>query len=310
MLAAATATAAGIFLFSVIVLCFGNRASRKDSVKNRLFELGKEVNRAYVIGDDELNRPFADRVIRPAIHRLTAMLSAIIPVRKRGGGSERQRKLLQQAGWTISVEEYTTLQLILMACCGLLGLTLALISKVDLPEAVGYTIGGMFAAYAVLRYVCAATATRRKAAMEKQLPDMLDLLSVSVAAGLGFERAMLHIIETMDGPLIDEFAVTYREMSMGRSRKDALALLGERCGVEDLSSVTGALVQAGQLGIPIRNVLQNQAAAIRRARRSRVQEKAAKVSTKILLPMVGLIFPVLIIVLMGPSIITIMEQFS
>lgn len=311
MLAAATATATGIFLFSVIVLCFGDRASRKDSVKNRLFELGKEVSRAYVIGDDELNRPFADRVIRPAIHRLTAMLSAIIPVRKRdSGSSERQKRLLQQAGWTISVEEYTTLQLILMASCGLLGLTLALISKVDLMETVGYTIGGMFAAYAVLRYVCAATATRRKAAMEKQLPDMLDLLSVSVAAGLGFERAMLHIIETMDGPLIDEFAVTYREMSMGRSRKDALTLLGERCGVEDLSSVTGALVQAGQLGIPIRNVLQSQAAAIRRARRSRVQEKAAKVSTKILLPMVGLIFPVLIIVLMGPSIITIMEQFS
>ena len=97
---------------------------------------------------------------------------------------------------------------------------------------------------------------------------------------------------------------------MGRSRKDALTLLGERCGVDDLSSVTGAIVQAGQLGIPLRNVLQSQAAAIRNSRRSKVQEKAAKVSTKILLPMIGLIFPVLIIVLMGPSIITLMEQFG
>ena len=139
---------------------------------------------------------------------------------------------------------------------------------------------------------------------------MLDLLSVSVAAGLGFERAMLHIINSMDGPLIDEFTVTYREMSMGRSRKDALTLLGERCGVEDLTAVTGALVQAGQLGIPIRNVLQTQSAAIRRTRRAKVQEKAAKVSTKILLPMIVFIFPVLILVLLGPSLISIVEQFS
>ena len=80
--------------------------------------------------------------------------------------------------------------------------------------------------------------------------------------------------------------------------------------MEELSSVTGALVQAGDLGIPIRNVLQTQSAAIRRSRKSKVQEKAAKISTKILLPMILFIFPVLIIVLMGPSIITIMEEFG
>ena len=210
----------------------------------------------------------------------------------------------------MSPEEYTVLQLILMVCAGAMGLFLGLLAKKGAAYTVLYAVGGMFAAYAILRYVCSATVTKRQSAMEKQLPDLLDLLSISVAAGLGFERAMAHVVDTMEGPLIDEFAVAYREMSMGRSRKDALTRLGERCGVEDMSSVTSALVQAGQLGIPIGNVLQSQAAAIRRSRRSKVQEKAAKVSTKILLPMVTMIFPVLLIVLLGPSAITIVEQFK
>lgn len=308
MLAAAISISAAILLFSLIVLCFGRKASELDAVQARLTNLTKEANRAYMVDDEEWNKPFADRVVRPIIHRLSQML---LPARSReNGSSEHQKRLLQQAGWTISVEEYMVLQMILMASCGLLGVMAAFLLKVDVVHIILYGVFGAAAAYAGLRYFCTTAANSRKAAMEKQLPDMLDLLSVSVAAGLGFERAMLHIIETMNGPLIDEFAVTYREMSMGRSRKDALTLLGERCGVEDLTSVTSALVQAGQLGIPIRNVLQSQSAAIRRARRSRVQEKAAKVSTKILLPMIGLIFPVLIIVLMGPSMITIMEQFS
>ena len=311
MLIPLIALCTGLLLFSLILLLFGGKAAKQDAVTNRLDRLSRDASRAWLIRDEELAKPFTERVIRPAIQKLSAMLSSLLPVRNReNAGAEKQKKLLQQAGWTISPAEYTTLQLILMVCCGLLGILTALLIRTDLLHGLLYFVFGVFAAYTVLRYVCSSAATRRKTAMEKQLPDMLDLLSVSVAAGLGFERAMLHIIETMDGPLIDELAVSYREMSMGRSRKDALTLLGERCGIEDLSSVTSALVQAGQLGIPIRNVLQSQSAALRRARRSRVQEKAAKVSTKMLLPMVGLIFPVLIIVLMGPSLITIVEELK
>jgi len=308
---AVIAAAGAAVVFALIVALFGQKAEKKEHIRTRLFNLGKEMNRAYVIADDELNQPFSVRVIRPILQRMTQLLSNLVPSRKIShSGNDRQKKMLQQAGWTISVEEYTTIQLILMTGCGIFGVIIAVLLKTDFVHGFLYCLGGMFAAYSVMRFACTSAATKRKTDMEKQLPDMLDLLSVSVAAGLGFERAMLHIVDTMDGPLIDEFAVAYREMSMGRSRKDALTLLGERCGIEDLSSVTSALVQAGQLGIPIRNVLQAQSAAIRRSRRNKVQEKAAKVSTKILLPMIGLIFPVLIIVLMGPSAITIFEQFG
>ena len=310
-MSAMVALGAGMLLFCILVLLLGPGTRRRDKIQSRLDDLGRDVFRADLLRDEEMSKPFADRVLKPLLRRMAERISVIIPIQgMTPAGSERQKRLLMQAGWAVSVEEYMVIQLICVVCSGLLGFLLAKISRETPLNTVLYAVGGLFAGYTLLRYGCSAAATRRKSAMEGQLPDMLDLLSVSVAAGLGFERAMLHIINTMDGPLIDEFTVTYREMSMGRSRKDALALLGERCGVEDLASVTGALVQAGELGIPIRNVLQTQSTAIRRSRRSKVQEKAAKVSTKILLPMVAFIFPVLIIVLLGPSLITILEEFG
>lgn len=305
------ALGAGTFLFCILVLLFGPGAQKKEKVQSRLDDLGQDVFRADMLRNEEMSRPFTERVLKPLLRRLTELLGMVIPIQgMTPAGHDRQKKLLMQAGWAISAEEYMVIHLMCMVGGGILGLMLALFSQQPLFNKVLYVLAGLFAGYTLLRYGCSAVATRRKTAMERQLPDMLDLLSVSVAAGLGFERAMLHIINTMEGPLIDELTVTYREMSMGRSRKDALTLLGERCGVEDLTSVTGALVQAGELGIPIRNVLQTQSTAIRRAHRSKVQEKAAKVSTKILLPMVAFIFPVLIIVLLGPSLITIVEEFQ
>lgn len=305
------ALGAGTLLFCILVLLFGERTGKRDRVRARLDALSYDVFRSDMLRSEEMRRPFSQRVLRPVLHRLTELLALVIPIRGMSpAGSQRQKKLLMQAGWAISSEEYMVIQLICMVGLGAVGAMLALTSGETVFNTVLYFLCGAFAGYALLRYGCSSAATRRKSTMETQLPDVLDLLSVSVAAGLGFERAMLHIISTMEGPLIDELTVTYREMSMGRSRKEALTLLGERCGVEDLTAVTGALVQAGDLGIPIRNVLQSQSAAIRRSRRSKVQEKAAKVSTKILLPMIAFIFPVLIIVLLGPSLITIMEEFS
>lgn len=309
MLRIVLSAAAGFLMFALIVMCFSKKALRSDAVRRRVDGLAHDSGRGLMHLDSEMEKSFFERVLRPLIAKLVARFSVILPNRDHSN-NEKQEKLLEQAGWAMSADEYAVLQLVVMAGVGILGLVVGFILNKDLLTIVLYFFFGVFAAYAIMRYVCSATAKRRRESMEKQLPDVLDLLSVSVAAGLGFERAMLHVVETMDGPLVDEFAVTYREMSMGRSRKDALTLLGERCGIEDLATVTGALVQAGQLGIPICNVLQSQSAAIRSSRRSKVKEKAAMVSTKMLLPMIGLIFPVLIIILLGPSLITILEQFG
>ena len=303
---------AGIFLFCILVVALGPRALKKDKIRSRLDTMSQNLFRTDAMRDEELSKPFNERVLKPLLRRMTGALGTVVPMSgtATSNSSERQKKLLMQAGWAISVEEYTVIHLMCMVCGGLLGLVLALYSRQTALYTVLYAVGGLFCGYTVLRYACASAATKRKGAMERQLPDMLDLLSVSVAAGLGFDRAVHHIVNTMEGPLIDEFTVTYREMSMGRPRNEALALLADRCGVDDLNTVTGALIQAGELGIPIRNVLQSQAAALRRIRKNKVQEQAAKVSTKILLPMVGFIFPVLLIVLLGPSILSILDAFS
>lgn len=146
--------------------------------------------------------------------------------------------------------------------------------------------------------------------MERQIPDVLDMISVNVEAGLGFEQAILHVINNFEGPLIDEFTITYREMTMGRSRKEALQQLGIRCNIEDMKTFTGAVIQAGKLGISLKNVLRTQAAAIRQSRREKIREKAMKISIKMLLPMVMFIFPVIFIMLMGPAMIKIMDMFG
>jgi tight adherence protein C len=151
---------------------------------------------------------------------------------------------------------------------------------------------------------------RRNQQIEQQLPDVLDLLSVSVEAGLGFEQAVQHVTTNMEGPLIDELTVTYREMSMGRSRKDALALLAERCDIEEVKSFAGALAQAAQLGISIKNVLRSQSTAMRQSRRAKVQEKAMKVSVKMLFPMLIFIFPVIFIMLLGPAVVNVLKTLA
>ena len=134
--------------------------------------------------------------------------------------------------------------------------------------------------------------------------------SISVEAGLGFEQAIGHITRNMSGPMVDEFAVTYREMSMGRTRREALQALADRCDFDDLRTFTGAIIQAGQLGISIRNVLRSQSAAMRLARKTRAQEKAQKISTRILIPMLIFIFPVLFIILLGPAAMNILNTLG
>jgi tight adherence protein C len=135
------------------------------------------------------------------------------------------------------------------------------------------------------------------------------MLSVSVEAGLGLEQSMLYDVNNFEGPLIDEISVSNREMAMGRSRRDALLNLGDRCEIDEVKTFVRAIVQAGELGISIKNVLRSQAAFIRQSRKNKIEEKAMQISVKILIPMVLFIFPVIFIVLLGPAVVNIIGSF-
>ncbi|RNC28970.1 MAG: hypothetical protein AWM53_00890 [Candidatus Dichloromethanomonas elyunquensis] len=146
--------------------------------------------------------------------------------------------------------------------------------------------------------------------IQRTLPETLDLIMVSVEAGLGFDAAMMKVVEKQKGVLSDEFSLVLQEIKMGKPRRDALRDMGKKNNVDDLSNVIASLVQADQLGISMGGVLRNQSNQIRQKRKQRAQEQAQKAPVKIMVPLVFFIFPSIFILILGPAFIQIMEYFS
>jgi tight adherence protein C len=144
-------------------------------------------------------------------------------------------------------------------------------------------------------------ATERQGQIAKALPEALDLLALTVEAGLGFEQAIEVVVDNTDGPLSGELTRMLREIELGVPRRDALAALRDRTDVPELSSFVVALVQSDQMGIALADVLKTQAAQVRLKRRQRAREQAAKTPVKILFPVVLGIFPALFVVTIGPG---------
>jgi tight adherence protein C len=150
----------------------------------------------------------------------------------------------------------------------------------------------------------------RQEAIRAQLPDSLDLLAVSVEAGLGFDGAVAKLAESLDGPLIDEFNLALAEMRVGESRPDALRKMSERCQVPELSAFTRALIQADTLGISLGRILRVQASDTRLKRQAAAEERAMKAPIKMLFPTVIFIFPVMFIVTLGPALLGFKHLFG
>ncbi len=146
--------------------------------------------------------------------------------------------------------------------------------------------------------------------MQRALPDALDLLTISVESGLGFDAALSQVARNTDGPLADEFARVLQEMQIGMGRSAALRALGDRTHVDEVKQFASAMVQADQLGIPISQVLRVQSREIRTKRRQRAEEQAQKVAVKILIPLIFCILPCLFIAVLGPAAIRIVESFT
>jgi tight adherence protein C len=158
-------------------------------------------------------------------------------------------------------------------------------------------------------YLVTIKARGRRETIRAQLPDALDLLAVSVEAGLGFDGAISKLTEHMEGPLAEEFGLTLSEMRIGESRQDALKRLSERVDAPELSSFTRAIIQADQLGTSLGRILRVQAADTRLRRQAAAEEKAMKAPIKMLFPTVLFIFPAMFLVILGPAILNIQELF-
>jgi tight adherence protein C len=153
-------------------------------------------------------------------------------------------------------------------------------------------------------------ALRRQEQVARGLAEALDMLTVCVEAGQGFDAALLQVARNVEGPIAGEFSRVISEIQIGKGRGEAFAAMGERIQLPEVKNFTTALVQADRLGLPIAAVLREQASTMRLARRQRAEEKAQKVGVKILFPLILCIFPVLFVVLIGPGAIRIFETFS
>jgi tight adherence protein C len=152
------------------------------------------------------------------------------------------------------------------------------------------------------------TAIKRQAKIQAALPDAMDMLTVCVEAGLAFDAAMARVARNTEGPVADEFSRVLQEIQIGKSRTQALRSLAERTTVAELRAFVSAMVQAGELGIPIAEVMRVQAKEMRLRRRQRAEEKAQQVPVKILFPLIGCLFPALFALVIGPGAISIMHS--
>ncbi|MCI1958391.1 MAG: type II secretion system F family protein [Clostridia bacterium] len=305
----------GIFAFCCIIIVFRTHGEQYDAVQKRLIKINNSTH-ANFQHDEELSLPFFKRIMKLAIRPL--MLKIRRSMTKNPNtksifnkfNNEKLKKNIYKSGLLLEAQEYQMIRIFTILGSGAIGYIFAVLLNQNFKNDILFTFVGFYVAYAILRFHLTSKISKRNKAMEQQLPEVLDLLSVNVEAGLGFEQAILHVTENLKGPLVDELTITYREMSMGRTKKDALVIFGERCDIDEVKTFVGSIVQASELGISIRNVLRAQAAAMRQSRRNKIEEKAQKISIKILLPMVMFIFPVIFIILMGPAIVKIFEQFG
>ena len=255
----------------------------------------------------EIDPPFSDRVLVPLRERSLAIGRWLTPddyaarVRRRldlaGNpvGWDAERVLAAKVLWGGALGGVTALLSLLLGW-GLFGLI----------AAAGLAVLGYFGPDLWLNHV----ADKRSDAMRRALPDSLDLLTISVEAGLAFDAAMSHVATSTTGPLAEEFQRTLQEMQLGTRRQDALRAMAERTHVDDLEYIVSALVQADAFGIPIGDVLRVQADEMRLKRSQRAEEAAAKMPVKILFPLLFGIMPATLIVIIGPAVIRIVDMFA
>jgi tight adherence protein C len=251
-------------------------------------------------------RPASDRIWRPMLVGLGRLGARITPV----GTPQRLRRRLDVAGNTPPWDLETMLIFKAVGTFGLggVGLLIWLASRswkgllfFVLLGALGYWLADL------LLY---NSGQKRQEGMRRAAPDALDMLTVCVEAGLGFDAGLAQVADNTSGPLAAEFARVLKEIQLGRSRSEAFADLAERTDVNEIKSFVTALVQADRLGIPIAGVLREQAGELRVRRRQRAEEKAQKVPVKIVFPVLFCIFPVFFIIVIGPGAIRIAQVFS
>jgi tight adherence protein C len=250
-------------------------------------------------------RRFSERVVTPLAARLANLALRLTPKASIEGV---QLKLLA-AGLSQRVQPQTFLAL--KGAFGVTGLLLGLGTGITSGVGHGLVFTLLFAGagFMLPDVLVTARARARREAVRSQLPDALDLLAVSVEAGMGFDGAISKLTEHMDGALVEEFSMTLGEMRIGESRAEALKKMAERVPAPEMSAFVRSIVQADQLGISLGRILRVQAADTRLRRQAAAEERAMKAPIKMLFPTVLFIFPAMFLVILGPAMLNLSKIF-
>jgi tight adherence protein C len=289
--------------FGVVVAA---RAGRARSV--RLLESQIEPVPVSNMREQELGVPFADRAMKPVLRGVGRVGRRITPMDVRDRLARKIVLAGSPAGWDADRLAAAKVAGLVVGCLAgvflahmvvLAGLTQIIF--IGITTASGYFLPDI--------YVNRAAEERQKA-IGRALPDTMDLLTISVEAGLGFDAALSQVVEHVPGPLSEEISRLLQEIQLGKARADALRDLGDRNDVDELGSFVLAVIQADVFGISVSTVLRAQAKDLRVRRRQRAERSAMQIPVKILFPTILCVLPALFVVILGPGAIRIMQNFS
>ena len=261
----------------------------------------------FGLRDGEVSLGVGDRLVGPSTRRLAGLALRLTP--KSSVPALRDR--LRAAGLgQVTPTSFLAAKGAFAAVLFLFGVLALVLGALPPPAAVAVAVGGGYAALLLPDYWLTLRFRARKEEMLVQMPDVLDLMTVSVEAGLGFDAALLRIAERMEGPLVEEFQLVMHEMRIGETRAKALRSFAERIDEPETTTLARAITQADQLGIPVGRILRVQAKEIRQRREMAAEEKAMKAPVKMLIPTALFIFPAMFVVVLGPAALALLKTFS
>lgn len=291
-----------VTLFLIMSLIFAAMTQSSRNVRQRLTDVQVTSDEF----DDEMAKPFADRVLHPMYAALFNIVGRLTPKRI----EEDYRKTILQAGQS---EKMTPVRLVVfqvllaLVISTLFGLLITY-SGAEVSPILVLILGLLLFIYPYFRYKSMATLRQKK--VRNQLPDFLDMLYISVEAGLAFDAAMKQTAAKMRGPLSQEVTRAMEDISKGRDREEALRSIGSRTHVEEVASFITAIIQSEMLGSNIANMLKIQSRVMREKRRQRAEEEAQRMPLKMLFPMVFFMFPALFVVILGPAMMNIISTLG
>ena len=293
-----------IFLVGVVVdMALRERRRPLTILESQVGQVTDSVD----LREEELSGGLLERAVMPAALRLGRGVARLTPVDLHG----RIARLLVLAGnpegWT--AERIVALKIV-AAIGGLVGgIFLAALLPISVVLKILFIAFFALVGYLLPSLQVSSMAARRQRMIRRQLSDVMDLLTISVEAGLGFDAALAQVVKNVPGPLAEELTRLLQEIQIGVSRSDAFRHLAERTDVQELQAFVLSMVQADLFGVSIANVLRAQSRELRQKRRQRAEELAQKVPVKLLFPLIFLVLPAMFIVLMGPGVIKMYEQF-